>query len=98
MTYEARYQLAEQHWWFANRRDAVHDLITSLQLPKTSAILEISCLGGPLIQWYQTAFHTGLASINVSSSNVELTKARGVAPNIAVMNRTNLAFVEPVLT
>ena len=92
LTYEAKYhQLEEQHWWFASRRDAVYDLITSLNLPKTAAILEIGCSGGPLMQRLRAAGYLDLTGIDVSEPAIELAQARGV-PNVSVMDGAALTF------
>ncbi|SFQ83973.1 class I SAM-dependent methyltransferase [Hymenobacter arizonensis] len=92
LNYEAKYhQLEEQHWWFASRRDAVYDLIAGLQLPKTTAILEIGCSGGPLMQRLRGAGYTDLTGIDVSESAIELAQARGV-PNVSVMDGASLTF------
>lgn len=92
LTYEAKYhQLEEQHWWFASRRDAVYDLIKSLQLPPTAAILEIGCSGGPLMQRLRAAGYADLTGIDVSEPAIELAQARGV-PDVSVMDGAALEF------
>ena len=92
LTYEAKYhELEEQHWWFASRRDAVYDLINSLELPATAAILEIGCSGGPLMQRLRASGYTDLTGIDVSAPAIELAKARGV-PNVSLMDGAALEF------
>jgi SAM-dependent methyltransferase len=92
LTYEAKYhQLEEQHWWFASRRDAVYDLIQSLKLPTEAAILEIGCSGGPLMQRLRKQGYTDVTGIDVSTSAIELAKARGV-PHVSVMDGAALEF------
>ena len=49
---------------FATRRDAVYDLIEGLKLPKTAAILEIGCSGGPLMQRLRASGYTDLTGID----------------------------------
>jgi SAM-dependent methyltransferase len=94
LTYEAKYhQLEEQHWWFASRRDAVYDLIKSLNLPLSAAILEIGCSGGPLMQRLFAAGHTDVTGIDVSAPAIELAKARGV-PHVSVMDGAALEFTD----
>lgn len=94
LTYEAKYhQLEEQHWWFASRRDAVYDLIKSLQLPAEAAILEIGCSGGPLMQRLRTAGYSDLTGIDVSVPAIELAQARGV-PHVSVMDGAALEFAD----
>ncbi|MBF9223731.1 class I SAM-dependent methyltransferase [Hymenobacter ruricola] len=94
LTYEAKYhQLEEEHWWFASRRDAVYDLIAGLQLPRTAAILEIGCSGGPLMQRLRAAGYTDVTGIDVSEPAIELARARGVA-NAAVMDGAALEFAD----
>ena len=94
LTYEAKYhQLEERHWWFAGRRDAVYDLIQSLQLPVTAAILEIGCSGGPLMQRLRAAGYADLTGIDVSVPAIELAQARGV-PNVSVMDGAALEFTD----
>ncbi|WP_310396150.1 class I SAM-dependent methyltransferase [Hymenobacter sp.] len=92
LTYEAKYhQLEEQHWWFASRRDVVYDLIRSLRLPVSAAILEIGCSGGPLMQRLSAAGYSDLTGIDVSVPAIELAQARGV-PHVSVMDGAALAF------
>ena len=94
LTYEAKYhQLEEQHWWFAGRRDAVYDLIQSLSLPTTAAILEIGCSGGPLMQRLRAAGYSDITGIDVSKSAIELAHARGVA-NASLMDGAALEFAD----
>jgi SAM-dependent methyltransferase len=92
LTYEAKYhQLEEQHWWFASRRDAVYDLIKTLNLAPSAAILEIGCSGGPLMQRLRAAGHTDVTGIDVSEPAIELAQARGV-PHVSVMDGAALEF------
>ncbi|OGX88381.1 class I SAM-dependent methyltransferase [Hymenobacter glacialis] len=92
LTYEAKYhQLEEQHWWFASRRDAVYDLVKSLNLSASAAILEIGCSGGPLMQRLRTAGYTDITGIDVSEPAIELAQARGV-PHVSVMDGAALEF------
>ena len=92
LSYEAKYhQLEEKHWWFAGRRDAVFDLIRTLRLPTTAAILEIGCSGGPLLQRLRAAGYADVTGIDVSTTAIELAQARGV-PNVAVMDGAALSF------
>ena len=94
LTYEAKYhQLEEQHWWFASRRDAVYDLLQSLELPPTAAILEIGCSGGPLMQRLQAAGYSDITGIDVSAPAIELAHARGVA-NASLMDGAALDFAD----
>ncbi|UOQ98181.1 class I SAM-dependent methyltransferase [Hymenobacter sp. 5317J-9] len=94
LTYEAKYhQLEEQHWWFASRRDAVYDLIAGLQLPRTAAILEIGCSGGPLMQRLRAAGYLDVTGIDVSAPAIELAHARGVA-NASLMDGAALEFTD----
>ena len=92
LTYEAKYhQLEEQHWWFASRRDAVYDLIASLNLPPTAAILEIGCSGGPLMQRLRAAGYSDVTGIDISGPAIELAQARGVL-NASLMDGAALEF------
>lgn len=94
LTYEAKYhQLEEQHWWFASRRDAVYDLIRQLKLPTTAAILEIGCLGGPLMQRLRQQGYADVTGIDVSAPAIELARARGV-PHVSVIDGANLEFAD----
>ena len=94
LTYEAKYhQLEEQHWWFASRRDVVYDLITSLQLPRSAAILEIGCSGGPLMQRLRAAGYSDVTGIDVSVPAIALARARGVA-HASVMDGAALEFAD----
>ena len=94
LTYDAKYhQLEEQHWWFASRRDAVYDLIQSLKLPPTAAILEIGCSGGPLMLRLRQQGYTDVTGIDVSTSAIELAQARGV-PHASVMDGAALEFAD----
>lgn len=94
LTYEAKYhQLEEENWWFASRRDAVYDLVSSLQLPVTAAILEIGCSGGPLMQRLRQAGYADVTGIDVSAPAIELAHARGV-PNASLMDGAALEFAD----
>lgn len=94
LTYEAKYhQLEEQHWWFASRRDAVYDLINTMNLPASAAILEIGCSGGPLMQRLRTAGYKDVTGIDLSTSAIELAQARGV-PHVSVMDGAALEFAD----
>ncbi|NVO31601.1 class I SAM-dependent methyltransferase [Hymenobacter lapidiphilus] len=94
LRYEDKYhQLEEQHWWFASRRDAVYDLIKSLQLPSTAAILEIGCSGGPLMQRLRAAGYTDVTGIDVSEVAVALAQTRGI-PHTSVMDGAALTFAD----
>ncbi|MBJ6107444.1 class I SAM-dependent methyltransferase [Hymenobacter sp. BT523] len=94
LTYEAKYhQLEEAHWWFASRRDAVYDLLAALRLPRTAAILEIGCSGGPLMQRLRAAGYADVTGIDVSEPAIELARARGVA-NASLMDGAALEFAD----
>ncbi|WP_019946985.1 class I SAM-dependent methyltransferase [Hymenobacter aerophilus] len=94
LMYEGKYhQLEEQHWWFASRRDVVYDLIKSLQLAPTAAILEIGCSGGPLMQRLRATGYSDVTGIDVSESAIAMAHQRGV-PNASVMDGAALTFAD----
>ncbi|RSK49597.1 class I SAM-dependent methyltransferase [Hymenobacter rigui] len=90
--YEALYhQLEENHWWFRGRRDGVFDQLQHLNLPKTAAILEIGCSGGPLQQQLRAAGFHNLTGIDISETAIALAHQRQI-PNVSVMDGARLDF------
>lgn len=90
--YEALYhQLEENHWWFRGRRASVFDQLRQLNLPRTAAILEIGCSGGPLQQQLRAAGYQHLTGIDISAAAIALAHQR-LIPNVSVMDGTRLTF------
>ena len=42
-TYQLMRELEEKHWWFVARRNILESVLSTLQLPETSNILEVGC-------------------------------------------------------
>lgn len=90
--YEAQYHsLEEQNWWFAGRRHMVWELIEQLQLPKSAAVLEIGCSGGPLLSQLRAAGYQHATGIDVSEPAITLAQERGL-PDVHVMDGARLDF------
>jgi SAM-dependent methyltransferase len=92
--YELKYhQLEENHWWFRGRRASVFAQLQQLQLPKTAAILEIGCSGGPLQQRLRAVGFQNLTGIDISEAAIALARQRQI-PNVSVMDGAQLAFAD----
>ncbi|WP_426489955.1 class I SAM-dependent methyltransferase [Hymenobacter sp. 102] len=88
--YELKYhQLEENHWWFRGRRASVFDQLQ--QLPRTAAILEIGCSGGPLQQQLRSVGFQNLTGIDISEAAIALAHQRRI-PNVSVMDGARLKF------
>ncbi|RYU77892.1 class I SAM-dependent methyltransferase [Hymenobacter persicinus] len=92
LEYEEKYhQIEENYWWFQARRDMVFRLIQDLKLPKTAAILEIGCSGGPLLQRLTRTGYSDLTGIDVSETGIAVAQQRGIA-NVSCMDGAHLDF------
>ncbi|MDU0370684.1 class I SAM-dependent methyltransferase [Hymenobacter endophyticus] len=92
--YEALYhQLEENHWWFRGRRAGVFDQLQQMNLPKTAAILEIGCSGGPLQQQLRAIGFHNLTGIDISEAAIALAHQRRI-PNVSVMDGARLEFAD----
>lgn len=92
--YEALYhQLEENHWWFKSRRASVFEQLQQLNLPKTAAILEIGCSGGPLQQQLRAIGFQHLTGIDISEASIALAQQRRI-PNVSVMDGARLEFAD----
>ncbi|UOQ71993.1 class I SAM-dependent methyltransferase [Hymenobacter cellulosilyticus] len=90
--YELKYhQIEENYWWFQARRDMVFRLVQDLKLPKSAAILEIGCSGGPLMQRLAATGYTDLTGIDVSAAGIAVAQQRGI-PNVSCMDGAHLDF------
>lgn len=90
--YELKYhQIEENYWWFQARRDMVFRLIQELKLPRTAAILEIGCSGGPLLQRLESVGYPNLTGIDVSEAGVAVARQRGIS-NVSCMDGAHLDF------
>lgn len=90
--YEVKYhELEERHWWFRSRRDMVFRLIQKLNLPPSTAILEIGCSGGPLLQRLAQQGYTNLTGIDVSETGIAVAQQKGLS-NVSCMDGAHLTF------
>jgi len=90
--YELKYhQIEENYWWFQARRDMVFRMVQDLRLPKTAAILEIGCSGGPLLQRLTKTGYSDLTGIDVSEAGIAVAQQRGIA-NVSCMDGAHLDF------
>ena len=91
-TYEREYhRLEERHWWFQGRRDAILRLVRRLQIPRTAAVLELGCSGGPLLLELRERGFIDLTGIDISRKAIGLCRERGLA-RVSVMDAGRLAF------
>ncbi|GAA4017018.1 class I SAM-dependent methyltransferase [Hymenobacter fastidiosus] len=92
LAYETTYhELEEQHWWFQSRRDFIFSLVQDLNLAKDTALLEVGCSGGPLLQRLRHEGYTNLTGIDLSAPAIALARRRQV-PNVQVMDGARLSF------
>jgi len=90
--FEAQYhELEERHWWFRARRDAIMELLSSVDLPKDARILEIGCSGGSLMRRLVDLGFEHVFGLDVSEEGVVLARQRGLS-KVAVMNGAQLAL------
>ena len=79
------HEVESTHWWFVARRALVKDLVCRAAPDRQSAILEIGCSGGPLLQQLRAGGYTNLTGIDISSEAIALCRGRGLG-NVSVMD------------
>ena len=79
--YRTMREIEDRHWWFRARRRIVSGLLTRMQLPTATRLLDLGCgTGGNLSMLCRHGAFTGIESNPVA---VELANARGVATVLA---------------
>jgi SAM-dependent methyltransferase len=77
--FETLYHAVEAtHWWFVTRRALVGSLVALAAPNRASAILEIGCSGGPLLQRLGDAGYTALTGIDLSPEAIALCRQRNL--------------------
>jgi SAM-dependent methyltransferase len=79
--YQTMRDIEDRHWWFRARRRIVSALLTQMQLPAATRLLDLGCgTGGNLSMLCRHGQVTGVESNPVA---LELANARGVATVLA---------------
>jgi 2-polyprenyl-3-methyl-5-hydroxy-6-metoxy-1,4-benzoquinol methylase len=79
------HEVEATHWWFVSRRALVKSLVALTAPNRTSAILEIGCSGGPLLQQLRDDGYNDLTGIDLSSEAIALCRQRSLG-NVRVMD------------
>lgn len=88
--YETKnYGLEEKHWWFITRRNIIHNLIKDMD--KDAKILDIGCLGGPLLLSLKKKGFKNIYGLDLSKRSIAVCKKRGLK-NVFVMDATKTDF------
>lgn len=88
--YEVKYHLQEEkHWWFESRRDIIITLLKGTK--RNSAILEIGCSGGPLMQGLKELGFENVQGIDISQRAIDLCRQREI-PDAFVMDGSKPTF------
>jgi SAM-dependent methyltransferase len=75
---EIYHRVESTHWWFVARRGLVKSLVCRAAPDRRSAILEIGCSGGPLLQVLRESGYTNLTGIDLSPEAVALCRERNL--------------------
>jgi SAM-dependent methyltransferase len=70
-------QIEDKHWWFSARRRIVGEVISSLQLPRSSRILDAGCGTGGNLE--SLAAFGKVIGVEADDAAVEMARSRGVA-------------------
>lgn len=76
-TYQLMRELEDKHWWFVARRNILKRVLSGLQLPRSSKILEVGCGTGGNIAFLQEIGE--LTCVESDESAAELARNRGLA-------------------
>lgn len=76
-TYQLMRELEDQHWWFVARRNILKKVLSGLQIPRSSKILEVGCGTGGNISFLQEIGE--LTCVESDESAAELARNRGLA-------------------
>jgi SAM-dependent methyltransferase len=79
------HEIEESYWWFVTRRSLVRELVRRAAPDRKSAILEIGCSGGPLLQMLQSDGYDHLTGIDISPEAIQLCRRRKLE-NVRVMD------------
>lgn len=79
------HQVEDAHWWFVARRALVKHLVRLAAPAGASAVLEIGCSGGPLMQQLRDDGYTNVTGIDVSPEAIALCRERNLG-NVHVMD------------
>ena len=86
-SYERHYHdLERKHWWFQGRRHMLSKLLKNT--PKTSAILELGCSTGALLEQLHQQGFMNLTGVDISKQAITACKRQGLT-NTFVMDATS---------
>jgi SAM-dependent methyltransferase len=77
-TYQLMRELEEKHWWFVARRNILQSTLSTLQLPKSSNILEVGCGTGGNIAFLRKFGE--LICVESDNSAAKLARERNLVP------------------
>ena len=77
-TYQLMRELEEKHWWFVARRNILESVLSTLQLPETSNILEVGCGTGGNITFLRKL--GDLICVESDGSAAGLARERNLVP------------------
>jgi SAM-dependent methyltransferase len=77
-TYQLMRELEEKHWWFVARRNILQSTLSTLQLPKSSDILEVGCGTGGNIAFLRKFGE--LICVESDNSAAKLARERNLVP------------------
>lgn len=79
------HEVEAAHWWFVARRALVKNLVCRTAPDRQSAILEIGCSGGPLMEQLHDAGYRKLTGIDLSPEAIALCRERNLG-DVRVMD------------
>ncbi len=83
------HELEESHWWFRGRRDIIRRLVQGYD--RDSAILEVGCSGGPLLELLEAQGFRHAVGIDLVERSVDLCRSRG-RKDVAVADGCRTGF------
>lgn len=93
-SYETIYHTLERnHFWFRARRHYILNLLARWRMPKSAAILEVGCSGGPLLRELAARGYGNVSGIDLSESGIALCHEQNI-PNTSVQDATRMNFAD----
>ena len=77
------------HWWFQGRRDMITKILQGYS--RKSAILEIGCSGGPLLEKLKKMGFNNIVGIDINEESIKQCKKKGLK-NVHIMNGIKTSF------
>ncbi len=85
------HEVEATHWWFITRREVLKKLVSLAAPDHKSAILEIGCSGGSLMQELRNGGYTELTGIDISPEAIALCRKRNLG-DVRVMDAQQPEF------